>query len=124
MNTFTLNLGNQRHNITQIICKLPGGRRNFEALDFLLDEALRGERLIRTLVYCNSRETAMQAALYLIDKAPDEYQDKISFTHGFREERAKTRPLRLFREGTVDILFATEVRRNGRFILLIPLIVY
>lgn len=59
LNTFTLNLGNQRHNITQIVCRLPGKGRDFEALDFLLDEAREGKDLIRTIIYVNTRDLAL-----------------------------------------------------------------
>ena len=106
--TFQLNLGNQRHNITQIVARLPGGSQNFDALQFLLAPAFRDEPLERAIVYVNTRELAMQLWLHATSRVPPEYRLKFGFCHSMREERAKNRVVRLFMEGSISVLFATS----------------
>ncbi|KAI0683410.1 P-loop containing nucleoside triphosphate hydrolase protein, partial [Cytidiella melzeri] len=111
--TFQLNLGNQRHNITQLVCRLLGKGRNFEALDFLWEPATRGESLQRAVVYVKTRELAMDGWLYGTSKVPREYHLRLGFCHSMREDRAKARVIRLFMEGAIDIVFATDSMGMG-----------
>ncbi|KAI0687166.1 P-loop containing nucleoside triphosphate hydrolase protein [Cytidiella melzeri] len=55
-NSFLLNLGNERHNVTPIVCPMKGPM-DFGALDFVLDEALADppRELVTTLIYTETR---------------------------------------------------------------------
>jgi superfamily II DNA helicase RecQ len=106
--TFQLNLGNQRHNITQIVCRLPPSARSFQALDFLLAPALCNEPLKRAIVYVNTWELAMQLWLHATSKVPPEYALKFGFAHSMRAERSKNRVIKLFMEMKIDVVFATD----------------
>ncbi|KAI0696950.1 P-loop containing nucleoside triphosphate hydrolase protein, partial [Cytidiella melzeri] len=110
---FKINLGNNRSNITPMVCKLPGGTKDFEFLEFLLQEAFEGDELIRTIVYVNARELAMYACLHLQNKLPPEHQDHLDFLHSLRHPLAKKRTMQLFCEGSIKILIATEVAGMG-----------
>src|SRR5204862_2376761 len=52
--TFFLNLGNDRTNISMILCQIKGTTRDFLVLDFVLDEASAGNPLKRTIIFFNS----------------------------------------------------------------------
>jgi hypothetical protein len=56
--TFFLNLGNERPNISMIVCQMKGAARDLAALDFVLDEAFAGNPLKRTVIFFNSRDLA------------------------------------------------------------------
>ncbi len=105
---FLVNLGNDRANITTIVCRMDSAK-NFNALDFVANEAFAGKELIRTIIYVNTRDLALDVWLYLKALLPAEYQDQTEFIHGRRRTRAKIRVMRKFRRGGVKILCATEV---------------
>ncbi|KAI0692052.1 P-loop containing nucleoside triphosphate hydrolase protein, partial [Cytidiella melzeri] len=111
--TFHLNLGNQRHNITQIVCCLPAAARSCDSLDFLLAPAFRGEPLERAIVYVKTRELAMQLWLDATSKIPDTYRLKLGFCNSVRESRTKSRVVRLFMEEKIDIVYATDAMGMG-----------
>ncbi|KAI0693372.1 P-loop containing nucleoside triphosphate hydrolase protein [Cytidiella melzeri] len=121
--TFLLNLGNQRHNITQIVCRLPAAARSFDSLDFLLAPAFRGEPLERAIVYVKTRESAMRLWLSLSSKVPKEYILRLGFCHAVREDRDKRRVVRLFMEGEIDIVVATDSMGMGMDIPRCPITV-
>lgn len=106
---FLINLGNDRHNITMVMCKLRGAKSDIDALNFLVEEVRRGEELIRTILYVTECDLAKQAFLHLLDLIPPDKQHQIAFITGKMTERLKTRTMRLFREGIIKILCATEV---------------
>ncbi|KAI0706129.1 P-loop containing nucleoside triphosphate hydrolase protein [Cytidiella melzeri] len=110
---FKINLGSDRPNITPMVCKLLGGTKDFEFLEFLLQEAFEGDELIWTIVYVNACELAMYACLHLQNKLPPEHQDRLDFLHSLRHPLAKKRTMRLFHEGSIKILIAMEVAGMG-----------
>jgi superfamily II DNA helicase RecQ len=105
--TFTVNLGNDRSNITPIVCRMHKAN-DLNYLDFVLDEAHPGKPLIRSLIFFNSRELAQKASSHLRDKAPISLQNEIDFLHAGRDVAAQTLILKHFREGKINILCATE----------------
>ncbi len=106
---FTINLGNDRHNITTIVSCMDGAAKDLRALDFVLGEAALGSELIRTIVYVNTRDLALLSWLHLRDLLPTELHHQIDFIHGKRSPCAKRRVMRRFRNGDIKILCATEV---------------
>ncbi len=113
---YFLNLGNDRPNITPIVCLMRGSAKDLEALEFLLDEAKSGEELESTLVYVNTRKLALRSYLYLKAKLPVHLHDQIDFIHGHRSKRAKALVMQRFREGKIKILCATEVAGMVSFV--------
>ncbi|KAI0682793.1 P-loop containing nucleoside triphosphate hydrolase protein [Cytidiella melzeri] len=63
-NTFILNVGNDRANITPIICRTVASDNDFEALEFLLDEVDEDRPLIRTMVFFKTRDLARLQCVY------------------------------------------------------------
>lgn len=109
--SFVLNLGNDRPNITPIVHRIKGGESDLEALDFLVKAALEGGELERTIIYFNTKELTRNAYLYLRNKFPEDspYREQLDFIYAPRSPATKARVMRLFREGKIKILCATEV---------------
>ncbi|KAI0083383.1 P-loop containing nucleoside triphosphate hydrolase protein, partial [Irpex rosettiformis] len=113
---FLINLGNERHNITPIVCRMKGPR-DFEALDFILDEALAEppQPIVPTLIYADTREVVRSAWLYLVKKLPKDspHRGEIEFLFSSRAEPVKTIVLTKFLRGIVKILVSTEAAGMG-----------
>lgn len=105
--TFLVNLGNHRANITNILVPMRTAT-DLGALDFLADEALAGKPLRRTIVFFNSRDLAFKGSRYLRGLFPEAQKPEIDFLHAGRSSRARHFILNEFRKGTVNILCATE----------------
>jgi superfamily II DNA helicase RecQ len=106
---FTVNLGNDRPNITPIIAWMRGAASDLNTLDFAIDEAMDAKPLIRTIIYFNTRDLAYKGLNHLRSIVPDGTQTQIDFIHGARSKRAKRRVMNNFRERKVNILCATEI---------------
>ena len=108
---FILNLGNERHNITPIVCRLKGPK-DFEALDFLLNEplALPPQPLIPTLVYAEIRQTVRAAWHYLVKKLPpsSHYRSQVEFLYSSRSDTVKALVLSSLLRGHIKVLISTE----------------
>ena len=107
-NTFIINLGNDRPNITPIVARMAGAASNLIALDFVLDEIRSNNPLKRTIVFFNSRDLAYKGCRHLRNLISPGMTSKIDFIHALRSNRAKRKVMRSFRSGGVDILCATE----------------
>ncbi|PCH45073.1 hypothetical protein WOLCODRAFT_77371, partial [Wolfiporia cocos MD-104 SS10] len=64
-NTYFVNRGNDRPNITVAAFRMAGGASNLSALNFALDEAIEGGSLERTIIFFNDHDTAMRACSHL-----------------------------------------------------------
>jgi superfamily II DNA helicase RecQ len=111
--TFLVNLGNERLNITPVVCRLRGAARDLGALDFAIDEArftrdLPEQDLQRTVIFFNSRDLTYKAYKHLQNLLPPDKQSRITFLHSGRTNRARSKILQDFRDGKTDILCATE----------------
>jgi superfamily II DNA helicase RecQ len=106
--TMFINLGNNRANITTVVSRMRGAATDLHALDFVVDEALAGELLIRTIIFVNTRELAYKVAMHLKGLLPPERSSHVDFMHAGRSLRAKQRVMQEFREGRTYILAATE----------------
>ena len=110
-NSFILNVGNDRPNITMVVSRMAGGETDFEALDFLLDEAREEKPLIRTMVFFNTRNCARLACQYIKRKLPQDspYRDEIFGMWATKSAIAKRKIMQRFRDCKIKILFSTEV---------------
>jgi len=105
--TFLVNLGNHRPNITQVLVKMDA-TKDLSVLNFLVDEALAGGSLVRALVFFNTRDMAQRGSMHLRMLLPEDRQHEVDFLHAYRETRAKIKVLIEFRQGVINILCATE----------------
>ena len=105
--TFLVNLGNHRANITNILVPMRTAN-DFGALDFLADEAYSGRPLRRTIIFFNTRDLTYKGSQYLKQLVPEAYRNEINFLHAGRNRRARRKVLRDFRKGEINILCATE----------------
>jgi superfamily II DNA helicase RecQ len=108
--TFIINLGNERLNITPVVCRLRGAARDLGALTFTIDDTscTPEQHLQRTVIFFSSRDLTYKAYKHLQKLLPTDKQDQISFLHSGRTNRARTKVLQDFRDGKVHILCATE----------------
>ncbi|KAI0634743.1 P-loop containing nucleoside triphosphate hydrolase protein [Trametes polyzona] len=111
--TYFVNIGNNRPNITPIVHHMKAARSSLPILDFLVQNAIPGSALPRTIVFFNTRDLAFKACRYLQDCVCESLQNQINFLHAGRGQRARRRAMRQFREGTVSILCATEAAGMG-----------
>ena len=105
--TFLVNLGNHRANITNILVPMRTAN-DLGTLDFLADEALSGQPLRRTIVFFNTRDLAYKGSKHLKMLLPEARQHEIGFLHAGRNRRARRKVLIDFRKGEINILCATE----------------
>lgn len=108
--TFIINLGNERLNITPVICRLRGAAQDLGALTFTIDDAsyTPEQDLQRTVIFFGSRDLTYKAYKHLQRLLPPDKQNQISFLHSGRTNRARTKVLQDFRDRKVHILCATE----------------
>ena len=105
---FSVNLGNDRPNITSMLCEMRGAASDLAALDFTIDVVLSDESLRRMVIFFNSRDLTYKAFLHLRRLLPDNQHHEIGFIHGFRSPAAKHKIFNIFREGVIKILCAME----------------
>lgn len=103
-----VNLGNDRHNITPLLCRMRGAAKDLGALDFLLDEAQLGLELQRTITFFNTRNLAFKAYKHLQALLPEDMRDQIDFLHAGRGRQTISHVMKRFKEGKIKILCATE----------------
>ena len=106
--TFLVNLGNDRHNVSTILCQMHGAARDLPALDFVLDEAFTGNPLKRTIIFFNSRDLCQRGYKHLRRQLPEHLLDEIGFIISLLTEDTKHVTIAQFRAGEINILCATE----------------
>ncbi|KAI0693993.1 P-loop containing nucleoside triphosphate hydrolase protein, partial [Cytidiella melzeri] len=114
-NTFMLNVGNNRPNLTPDVCCMAGGENNFEALDFLLDEVDGDKPLVHTMVFFKTRDLACQAGQYIKSKLPEDslYCLQVFSLWATKSCPAKRKIMKRFCDRKIMVLFATEVAGMG-----------
>ena len=112
-----VNLGNNRINITSVLCKMRGAARDLAALDFAVDEGLSTGTLIRTIIFFNTRELTQLGYRHLKRQLPQNMHEQIGFLHACRTTDAKNETMESFQEGKIKILCATEAAGMVRRIL-------
>ncbi|KAI9512673.1 P-loop containing nucleoside triphosphate hydrolase protein [Russula earlei] len=123
--TFTVNLGNDRPNITPIICRMRGAANDLDALNFAINEANApgAKLLIRTIIYFNTRDLAYKGHMHLRGLIPEEMRSRVDFLHAGQTRRAKRKVMNDFWDGKVDILCATEIAGMGMDIQDVPRVI-
>jgi superfamily II DNA helicase RecQ len=116
--TFLVNLGNHRANITNIFIPICTAN-NFSALNFLADDAHAGQPLKRTIIFFNTRDLAYKGSRYLKGLLPEARQCEIDFLHAGCSGQARRKALMDFRNRDINILCATEAAGMVRSSLLL-----
>jgi superfamily II DNA helicase RecQ len=106
--TYIVNLGNNRPNLTPVLCQMRSAVGDLESLDFVLDEAFTGDTLKWTIVFFNMRDVTFKAWQHLRQQLPEHTQDQVDFIHTGRTPRAIRKVIKDFRSHKVNILCATE----------------
>lgn len=106
--TFVLNLGNDRPNITPLVCHMRAAAGDLDALNFAIREAYSGGTLVPTVIFFNTRELAYKGYRHLKALLSDHHKDKIQFLHAMRSAPDKAEIMGKFRNGEIAILCATE----------------
>lgn len=106
--TFHVNLGNDRHNITWHVRRMDGNKSNVEALEFLLPEDRSAKRLERGLVFFDSIDVAMDAWRWFTSQLSPEAAARVGLYHARRGSDSKDFAYEEFCKGNLDILFCTE----------------
>jgi superfamily II DNA/RNA helicase len=106
--TLIINIGNDWPNLTMVMCLMRGAARDLGALDYVLDEALAGGTLKRTVIFFNSRELCLQGFKYLRIQLPEARRHEINYLHALRTQDAKHDAMENFQWGKTRILCATE----------------
>ncbi len=84
---FLVNLGNDRHNITPIVYRMKGTAKDLSTLDFFVAEASVKQDLVRTIIYVNTRDLALETWQHLKSVIPANTITKSSlFTENDRNE--------------------------------------
>ncbi|KAJ6597432.1 P-loop containing nucleoside triphosphate hydrolase protein [Mycena sp. CBHHK59/15] len=115
-NTYHVNLGLDRRNITWICRNMQGAKSDLEALDFLLEaHGEDGEEfeLTQTMVFFDDISLSLDALKHLRNQLPDCMKDKIAAYSSRRTTRAKRRVMDEFRRGKIKILLTTEAAGMG-----------
>jgi superfamily II DNA helicase RecQ len=105
--TVFLNLGNDCLSVTHLVCRMRS-KRDLEALDFIVEEALSGKPLTRTIVFFESRILAQKGATHLRALLPDSLRPRVAFLTPGRSPNSIKIVMGQFRSGSVDILCVTE----------------
>ncbi|KAH9928419.1 P-loop containing nucleoside triphosphate hydrolase protein [Amylocystis lapponica] len=118
--TYIRNLGNDRPNITPIVCRMQGAAKDLNAINFVVDEARAGRPLLPTIVFFNTRDLTMQGCRHLRALLPEDVpHDQIDFFNSMRSRGTRREVMARFRLGIIKILCSTEAAAMGMDILAI-----
>jgi hypothetical protein len=70
--TLTINLGNNRPNITPLVSQMCGAASNLNALSFVIDKANNSKPLLQTIIYFNTHNLAYKGQNHLCSLVPKE----------------------------------------------------
>ncbi|KAI0302709.1 P-loop containing nucleoside triphosphate hydrolase protein [Russula brevipes] len=110
--TFFLNLGNDCLSVTHLVCRMRS-KRDLEALDFIVEDALSGNPLTRTIVFFETPFLAQKGATHLRALLPDSLRPRVGFLTPGRSLNSINIVMGQFRSGSVDILCVTEAESMG-----------
>jgi superfamily II DNA/RNA helicase len=114
-NSFHLNLGNNRPNITELVVPMKQGV-GFEPLRVILASLTRTSRLPRCIVFFETRDIAQKGAKWLQDNLPTAHKglkNKIGYIHAGRSDVGRAEVMRRFAAGEIDALCGTECAGMG-----------
>ncbi|KAJ7281294.1 P-loop containing nucleoside triphosphate hydrolase protein [Mycena rebaudengoi] len=111
-NSYHVNLGTDRPNISWVCRKMQGAKSDLAALDFLVENA-EDIVLTQTMVFFDDINLSLEALKYLRALLPNFKKGEIAAYSSRRSTRAKRRVMNDFRRGKIKILLTTEAAGMG-----------
>lgn len=105
--SYHINLGNDRPNVAQKV-RVMANRRDYAALDYLIEGVRKSDDLIRTIVYVRTIYDVHKVLARLRGKLPAHIARHIDILHSRRSERDRRDVIKCFKSGEIKILVATE----------------
>src|ERR1700749_1296045 len=105
--TFFLNLGNDRQNITHSVVSIKSVA-DFSALKRIYSETPSDSPLPRSMIFVDNKKLILRMYVELTQQFPDRCYE-FDFLYADRARFTKRLIMRKFREGSVNVLIATEV---------------
>jgi bloom syndrome protein len=108
--TFQLNLGNDRPNITMEIRTMKGNKGDFTDLEYICEEARTGGGFKRRIIFVNQCEMAQQICRKIRDGLPEDDQQRaqVAYYHARRGAYGRRLYMDRFMAGKIKVLVATE----------------
>ena len=106
--TFRLNLGNDRPNITWKVHHMQGARSDMQALRFILPESPTQLKMDQMIIYFNNILLSMEACQWFCEQLPEHLHTRVACYNARRGDLSKDDTLYRFCHGELDILFASE----------------
>ncbi|KAL1746002.1 P-loop containing nucleoside triphosphate hydrolase protein [Schizophyllum fasciatum] len=111
--SYFVNLGNDRHNISQHV-RFINSARDYSALkDLLSVDAQERKDLVKTIVFVNSRNGTQEVCREVRRLLPRRLRRYVDFLHAVRKDWTKRKIMQRFRRGRIRILIATEAAGMG-----------
>ncbi|KIL55563.1 hypothetical protein M378DRAFT_134069 [Amanita muscaria Koide BX008] len=125
VDSFFLNLGNHRQNIVTTVLHMDGSNDYKAIYDILPDPNAisSGEDLPKTIIFTNSVNATQHLCRDLRQHYGYFFHPHIDFLHAHRTAKAKRRIMKLFRQGMIKLLIATEAAGMGADIPDIELVI-
>ncbi|KAJ7745181.1 P-loop containing nucleoside triphosphate hydrolase protein [Mycena maculata] len=123
--SFFLNLGNDRPNITPSIVQMKSSK-DYDAIDEHLPDPSAVKTITdvpKSVVFTNAVKKTQVLCRHLRCLYPNLPRSSIDFLHAYRTAKAKRRVMKQFRKGKIKILVATEAAGMGADIPDIELII-
>lgn len=106
--TFHLNLGNDRPNITWHVVHMSAGKSDLDSLEFLLPKDSSVERLGKVIIFFDDIVLSMKAWRWFRERLPEHLKGRIAYYNSRRGESSKLDATSQFAEDKTDIMFASE----------------
>lgn len=106
--TFHLNLGNDRANITWHVVHMNAGKSDLDSLEFLLPKDARAERLGKIIVFFDDILLSMKAWRWFRERLPEHLRGRVAYYNSRRGENSKLDAAARFCDDQTDIMFSSE----------------
>ncbi len=107
--SFILNLGNDRPNITWCVEYMTGGKADLGCLQFLVPESIEELTCLpKTMVFFDDIFQSQKARRWLLEQLPERFHERVKCYNARLGALTKKYVMKGFQGGTVDILFTTE----------------
>lgn len=106
--TFHLNLGNDRANITWHVVHMNAGKSDLESLEFLLPKDTNAPRLGKVIIFFDDILLSMKAWRWFRERLPEHLRARVAYYNSRRGESSKLDATAQFCNDETDIMFSSE----------------
>lgn len=108
-NSFHLNLGNDRPNITWEVHRMSGGKSNIDALELIIPpDAAICRTLPRMVIFFDDIMESMRARRWFLEHLPARLHERVKTYNARKSQFSRDLTWERFRNREVDVLFASE----------------